>query len=140
MIIDEIKKANMLALKNKDEAKKTAYSVVINKYMLANIEKRAANQEFTDIDMVAVLQKAIKELVEEKEIYEKAGRVETANQIEAQKNALEIFLPKMMSEEEIRKEIDSLADKSIGSVMKHFKTNFAGKCDMRDVQNVLKSL
>ena len=46
----------------------------------------------------------------------------------------------MMSKDEIKAEIDKLDDKSIGSVMKHFKVNFAGKCDMRDVQEVLKSL
>ena len=57
-----------------------------------------------------------------------------------QKSAVEKFLPKMMSKEEIKEEMLKLEDKSIGGVMKHFKLNFAGKCDMRDVQEVLKSL
>ena len=34
----------------------------------------------------------------------------------------------------------SIIMQSIGSVMKHFKANFAGKCDMRDVQEALKTL
>ncbi len=46
----------------------------------------------------------------------------------------------MMSQQEIKTEILKLDDKSVPSVMKHFKANFAGKCDMRDVQAVLKSL
>ena len=50
------------------------------------------------------------------------------------------YLPQMMSEEEIKAEIMALADKSVPSVMKHFKTNFNGKCDMRKVQEVLKGI
>lgn len=46
----------------------------------------------------------------------------------------------MMTAEEIKAEILTLDDKSVPSVMKHFKANFAGKCDMREVQAVLKSL
>ena len=46
----------------------------------------------------------------------------------------------MMSEEEIKEVILSLADRSVPNVMKHFKSNFAGKCDMRKVQEVLKGL
>lgn len=140
MIIDEIKKANMQALKNKEEVKRVAYSIVINKYMLAKIEKKAQNAEITDVDMVAILQKTIKELDEEAENYKKANRPDSVKEIEEQKESLKVFLPQMMSAEEILAEINKLDDKSIGSVMRHFKSNFAGKCDMRTVQDVLKSM
>lgn len=46
----------------------------------------------------------------------------------------------MMSEEEIRAVIESLPDKSIGAVMRHFKSEYAGKCDMKTVGEVLKKL
>ena len=140
MIIDEIKKSNMEALKSHDESKRTAYSLVMNKYMLAKIEKKAKGEEISDTDMVAILQKAIKELDEEQSIYEKANRTETVEDIKCQKEALQIFLPQMMSEEEIRTIILSLEDKSIGAVMKHFKQNYAGKCEMKTVQEVLKNI
>ena len=45
-----------------------------------------------------------------------------------------------MSEDEIRKVIETLPDKSIGAVMKHFKTEYAGKCDMKTVGEVLKGM
>ena len=140
MIIDEIKKANMEAMKNHDGQTRTALSIVINKYMVANIENKAKGVETTDADVVGILQKTVKELVEEAENYAKVGNMEENANVLAQKNAVEKFLPQMMSKEEIKAEIDKLDDKSIGSVMKHFKINFAGKCDMRDVQDVLKSL
>ena len=44
----------------------------------------------------------------------------------------------MLSEEEIRAEIAKLEDKSIPSIMKHFKANFAGKCDMGLVNKIAR--
>lgn len=140
MLIDEIKKANMMAMKNHDQQTRTALSIVVNKYMLVNIENKAKGVETTDADVIGIIQKTVKELVEEAENYAKVGNTEEQQNVLAQKNAVEKFLPQMMSKEEIKAEILTLSDKSIGSVMKHFKQNFAGKCDMRDVQEVLKNL
>ena len=44
----------------------------------------------------------------------------------------------MLSEDEIYKIIESLDDKTIPNVMKHFKANYAGKVDMGKVGVVLK--
>lgn len=140
MIRDEINKANIEALKNKDGVAKTILSIMKNKFLLCEIEKRTKNEELTDIDCIQILQKTIKELTEEQENYEKANNSIEAENIANQKKVLEKFLPKMMSKEEIEKEINSLLDKSIPSVMKHFKLNFAGKVDMKDVNEVLRSL
>lgn len=140
MIIDEIKKRNMQAIKDRDANARAILGIIMNKYLLLNVEKRAKNEEVTDADMVSLLMKTIKELADESEVYEKAGRMEQAKEIDEQKKLIEIYLPKMMSEAEIREEICKLEDKSIGSVMKHFKMNFAGKCDMKLVQEVLKTI
>ena len=140
MIIDDIKKAKIEAMKNKDANKKNAYDFVINKYMLQNIEFKAQGKEFKDADMVSILQKSVKELAEEKENYVKAGNNDMANEIDEQLKAVEVFLPKMMSKEEIKAIILSLPDHSIPTVMKHFKAEYAGKVDMRDVQEVVRSL
>lgn len=140
MIIDQIKKSNMEALKAHNNSLRTAYSMLMNKYMLMGIELKAQGKEIGDAEMIQIIQKSIKELDEELEIYKKAGREESVKDIQVQQEALKVYLPKMMRKEEIRAEIEKLEDKSIGFVMKHFKQNFAGKCDMRDVQEVLKSL
>ena len=140
MIIDDIKKAKIQAMKDKDENKKNAYDVVINKYMLQRIELKAQGKELVDSDMVSILQKTIKELTEEAENYDKAGKAETAKEVVMQRQAIEVFLPKMMDKEEIKNIILSLPEHSIPTVMKHFKANYAGKVDMRDVQEVLKTL
>ncbi len=140
MIIDEIKKASMQALKEHDKVARAIYEVVLNKCQIVLVEKRAKGEELVDVDVVQVLQKVVKELNEEKENYIKVGNAEEVANIERQIEVVKGYLPQMMSESEIRKEIEALPDKSIGNVMRYFKTNFAGKVDMALVQTVLKSM
>ncbi len=45
-----------------------------------------------------------------------------------------------MSKEEIKEIILSLEDRAVPNVMKHFKLNYNGKCDMKVVNEVLRSL
>lgn len=138
MILDEIKKQNIEAMKNKDTNARAIFSVVMNKAMLESIKKREKGEELVDADMVAILQKTIKELTEEGANFEKVGNSSQVEIINKQKNIISNFLPKLMSEEEIYNIISNLEDKSIGSVMKTFKTQYAGKCDMGLVNTVLK--
>ena len=138
MLIDEISKANIEALKARDQVARAIYSVILAKYKASSIELRAAGKEATDADLVKIITKTIKELDEEKESYEKAGRKEQAESISIQKALIEKYLPKLMSEDEIRKIISSLEDKSMPSVMKHFKMNFDGQVDMSLVSKIAR--
>ncbi len=140
MLIDEIKKANMQALKDKDKATRAALSTVINKYMLLNVENKAKGKETTDADVINILQKSVKELEEEKNMFVKAARQDKIDEMNIQINAVKKYLPEMMSEDEIRKIISGLEDKSVKSVMAYFKENYAGKVEMAKVSQVLRSL
>ena len=138
MLINELEKANIEALKNKDKTSRAVLSVVINKYRVNAIELKAQGKEATDTDLIRVINKVVKELDEEKVGYEKLGRSEDVKNIEEQKAVIEKYLPKLMSEDEIRKVIASLEDKSMPSVMKHFKTNYDGKVDMSLVSKIAR--
>lgn len=140
MLIDELKKASMVALKEKNKEARAALSVVINKYNLMGIELKAQEKEITDADLISIITKTLKELDDELESFKKANREDRVSGIQMQKDVLKVYLPKMLSEEEIKSEILKLEDKSIPSVMKHFKTNFAGKVDMGLVNRVARSL
>ncbi len=140
MLYEKIKEANVQAMKNKDAVARSFYSVLLNKIMLENIKKREKGGEVDDADISNILQKTIKELSEEKENYSKVGNEKQVQEISRQIEIASSYLPKMMSSEEIANVISSLPDKSIPFVMKHFKQNYNGKCDMRQVQEVLKSL
>lgn len=140
MILDAIKQANIEAIKTKDQTARALYSVLLNKIKLEEINKRQAGAELSDGDVAAILQKASKELCEERDNYIKAANPQMAEQIAKQISLIEQYLPKMLSREEIKNIILSLPDKSIPVVMKHFKQNYQGACDMRLVGEVLKEI
>lgn len=138
MLIDDIKKANLMAMKEKNQAKRSAYSSIISRYQL--LKTKDPSKEIKDEDVLSLIQKVVKELDEEIDSYQKAGREESVLEIQKQKDALKEFIPAQLSEEEIKEIILSLPDKSIPTVMKHFNINYRGKVDMSLVNKVLKGL
>lgn len=140
MIEEQIKKANIEAMKNKDALARSFYSVLINKILLEKIAKGQRDQLLADTDVSNIIQKVIKELNDEKENYAKVNNAEQVSIIEKQIEIASSYLPKQLSADEIKAIILSLEDKSIPNVMKHFKANFNGQVDMRQVQEVLKAL
>ena len=140
MIIEEIKKANIQAMKDKDVSARSIYSILMNKHLLATVEARTNGKEVDDTDMVKIIQKTIKELDEEQENYKKVGNNEEVENIAHQKEIIAKYLPEMLSADEIKAIIETLEDKTVPAVMRHFKTNYNGKCEMKVVSDVLKSL
>lgn len=134
----DLKKAKMTALKEHDSNAQIVLSLVISAYQKMQIDKQGKGQQMTDADMVSVLNKILKELADEKEMYESNGRNEQADADAKQMEIVKSYLPKMMSEEEIRAVIEKLEDRSIKSVMTEFKTNYAGKADMSLVSRIAK--
>ncbi len=140
MIEEQIKKANIEAMKNKDTVARAFFSVLMNKILLEKIAKGDREKPLADAELSNIIQKTIKELSDEKENYSKVGNVEEVANIDKQIDIAKSYLPKMFSADEIKKIILGLDDKSVPFVMKHFKNNFNGQVDMRLVQEVLKSL
>ena len=140
MIEEQIKKANIEAMKNKDTLARAFYSVLLNKILLEKIAKGQRDQMLEDAEVAKIIQKVIKELCDEKENYAKVGNSEQVETIEKQIAIANTYLPKQLSKEEIKQIILALDDKSIPNVMKHFKLNYNGQVDMRQVQEVLKEL
>ena len=140
MTLDELKKAKVEAMKNHDKDGVSALNLVINKVMLLSIEFKVQGKELSEADVTGILQKAEKELIEERDAFEKAGRAESVESLNKQIATVKNYMPKLMSEDEIKAEILKLDDKSVPSVMKNFKANFLGKVDMKLVGEVLKRL
>ena len=138
MLFDEIAKANMDALRNHDKVARSILSIVYGKFKNESINQGLNAKSLPDGDCLNIIKKTIKELDEECEGYIKVGRQESADEIKRQKEIIEKYLPQMMSEEEIRVEILKLEDKKIPNVMKHFKANFNGLCDMGLVSKIAK--
>lgn len=136
MLIDELKKAQMEALKEKNTLKRSVLQIVTGKVKLAEIEKRTKNESLTDDDVLLVINKVIKELDEEILAFKNANRTEKVEELTLQRQILEAYLPAQLTEEEIKEIINSLEDKSMPSIMKHFKQNYLGKCDMKLVNKL----
>ena len=139
MTLNEFKQEKIEAMKQKDKEKVSALNVIITKIMSLTIEKRATGAEVTEQDVDTLLQKAEKELTEEREGFIKAGREENVKSLTSQIEIIKQYLPKLLSEDEIKAIIESLDDKSLPSVMKHFKQNYQGKADMRLVNTIAKN-
>ena len=139
MLIEQLQKANIAAMKEHDNNKRAVLSVVISAYKALSIDLRASNKEITDNDLIRIIQKTIKELDDEKSCNLSAGRQERAEEIEIQKQTISQFLPKMLSNDEIKQIISSLEDKSIPAVMKYFKANYDGQVDMGLVNKIARN-
>lgn len=138
MLFNEIANANIQALKDHDKQARSILSVVYGKFKLEGIAKGVGANSLDNADCLRIIQKTMKELEEEQLGYQQANRPEKVEEIQYQKNVLSKFLPKQMTEEEIRAEIAKLEDKKIPNVMKHFKMNFNGQCDMGVVSKIAK--
>ena len=140
MLLDELKKANIEAMKAKDKDARAVLSVVLTKCQLQIVEANANGKEFGDPQVLEVIQKVLKELSDEKEGYQKVNNLERVESVTHQEEVIKAYLPKQLSREEILAEIEKLEDKSLPSVMKHFKMNFAGKVDMSLVSQIARGL
>lgn len=136
-LLEQLKRANLEALKARDKNTRAILSVVINK---VTTKEKEHNTTLSDEEVLLLIIKANKELEEEKAGYIKANNLERVENIEAQIKALDIYIPKQLSETEIRKEIDKIDDKTLPNIMKHFKMNFAGRADLSLVSRVARSL
>lgn len=140
MLLDQINKANVQAFKDKDTLAKDVISLIKSRAKLVEVEKRTKGEELNDSDIMQIIQKLIKELQESQDNYKKVNNNIEVENLDKQISFCKNFLPKALSKDEIKEVILSLDDKSVPSVMKHFKVNYAGQCDMREVQEVLKTL
>ena len=136
MLFQDISKDLIAAMKARDAAKKDVLSMIKSKMKAKAIEMRV--EEIDDANALVILQKFIKELEDEYAQFNNAGRVDKAETLKAQLEIAKVYLPQLMSEEEIRAEIAKLEDKSMPNIMKHFKANFTGKVDMSLVSKIAR--
>lgn len=140
MLIDQIKANNIKAMKEHDNDARAVLSIVLTKFKLAEVEARAKGLEIGDVELIAIIQKTLKELDDERSGYVATHNEARVASIDKQIETIKAFLPTMMSEEEIKNIILGLDDKSIPNVMKHFKANYAGKVDMGLVNKIARSI
>jgi uncharacterized protein YqeY len=103
--------------------------------------------EVGDAEVVAILQKMVKQRRESIATYEKAGRTDLADQEKGEIAVLESYLPKQMDEAATKAtvaalvaELGAAGPKDMGRVMGALKAKYAGQMDFGRASGVLKEL
>lgn len=135
-------KAAMLA---KDEAKLRALRAIKSAILI--VKTSEAGKELTEEDETKMLQKLVKQRKESIDIYLQQNREDLAKTEQEEVAVIELFLPKMMGEDEIREAlkgiIESVGAKSpaeMGKVMGAATKHFAGTADNKIVSMLVKQM
>ncbi|SDJ97559.1 hypothetical protein SAMN05216338_10779 [Bradyrhizobium sp. Rc2d] len=147
MLRDDINNAVKEAMKAKDERKLSTLRMVNSTIKNADIDARGSGRPpLSDADILAVLQKMIKQRQEAVELYDKGGRAELAAQEREEIAVISAYLPKQMSDDEVKKAIaDAIAEsgaagmKDMGKVIAVLRAKYAGQMDFGKASGLVKA-
>ena len=148
MIRDDIKAAQVAAMKAGDRARTATIRLIQSTLKNRDIELRGGGGAPADDDALVteVLQKMIKQRRESIAMYEQGGRPELAEAEQAEIAVIEDFLPRQMGEEEMKAAIDAVVAetgatsvKDMGKVMAAVKARHAGQMDMSKASGLVKA-
>jgi hypothetical protein len=141
-ILEDIKDA----MRAKDTAKLTTLRMLTAAMKQREVDERI---ELTDADVVALVQKLIKQRKESIVAFEKGNRPELAASEAAEVVALEKYLPQQLTDAELDAMIvNAMASAGVaagagasgmGKVMAVLKPQLAGRADMQKVSAVIKA-
>src|SRR6201991_3448326 len=146
MMRDDINNAVKEAMKAKNERKLGTLRMVNSTIKNADIEARGNGKPpLADGDLLGVLQKMIKQRHEAVELYEKGGRAELAAQEREEIAVISAYLPKQMSDDDMKAVIaDAIKDtgavgmKDMGKVVGVLKGKYAGQMDFGKASGLVK--
>ena len=134
-------KAAMLA---KEKEKLAALRDIKSKLML---EATSGNGEVSEADAMKIVMKLHKQRMETYDLYIKEGREDLAKDEKDQAEVIEAYLPKMLSADEVRAEVESAiaatgaaGPQDMGKVMGLLSSKLAGKADGKLIAETVKSL
>jgi len=147
MIRDDIKSAQVAAMKAGDKPRTAAIRLIQSAIKNRDIELRtAAYVPDDDVLVTEVLQKMVKQRRESIEMYDKGGRAELAEAERAEVAVIESFLPAQMSDDEAQAAIQAIVAetgaasvKDMGRVMALVKERHAGAMDMGKASGLVKA-
>jgi uncharacterized protein YqeY len=134
------------AMKAKDAVGLAAARAIKGEILLFKTAEGGSG-EVTDADVLKMIQKLIKQRKESAEQYTAAGRQELADNELAEAAAMEKYLPKQLSVEEVKAKVAEIITqvgatsiKDMGKVMGVANKALAGQSDGRTISTVVKEL
>lgn len=132
------------AMRNHDEVTRDTMRMILTNLKLAEVEKK---QPLDEAALLALVQKEIKIRHESIEDFKKGNRPDLVERTEAEIKVLEQFLPKQLTDEELRKivadtiaEVGAQAPSDMGKVMKAVLPKIQGKAGSDRVSALVKEL
>ena len=130
------------AMRAKDAPRLSAVRLILAAIKQREVDER---KELTDADVVAVVEKMIKQRRESIAQYEQASRKDLADVEKFELQLLSGYLPQQMGDAEVSQAVEAaIAEakptgiKDMGKVMAVLKPRLAGKADMGKVSNLVK--
>jgi uncharacterized protein YqeY len=147
MLREDINNAVKVAMKAKDERTLSTLRMVNSTIKNADIEARGHGKpQLSDADLLGVLQKMIKQRQEAVELYDKGGRAELAAQEREEIAVITAYLPKQMSEDDVKAaiaaviaETNAAEIKDMGKVIGALKAKYAGQMDFGKASGLVKA-
>jgi len=137
---DDLKKA----IRDRDNVRKSTIRLALAAITNAEVQKRG---DLDDAEVLAVLNREIKQRRESLEEYRKAGRVDLVAQEEAELEILLSYMPAQMSRDEIADkarqviaEVGATGPAQMGDVMRRLMPAMKGRADGRVVNEVVREL
>lgn len=141
-IMDEMKEA----MKSKNEALLRGLRAIKAEIIKAKTEPGAGG-EIDEATELKFLQKMMKQRKDSFEIFEQQGRADLAAKEKEEMDVIERFLPKQMSEDEIRAAVADIIQSTgassptdMGKVMGVASKQMAGKADGKTISAIVKQL
>ena len=139
-----IKKDMYNAMKAGEKLKSTALRTALSKIKDKQIEKRSP---LNDVEIIKVLRSLVKQRDESIKLYTEAGRADLADNEKLEKKYLEIYLPKMLSKEEVKitveaviKDLSADSVNDIGKIMPEVMKRGRGLIDGNSARQIVISL
>src|SRR3989344_2453001 len=132
MLLDQIQSDLNQALRDKDQLKVNCLRFLLGAAFNLQIEK-GRDYVLVDDDLLLVINRQVKTHKESIEMFGKGGRQDLVDKESAELTILQSYLPKQMSEEEIKETVKEIKDQNpgadFGALMKLAMTQLKGKAD-----------
>ena len=143
-MLKKLEQDMMQALKSKEKEKAGALRLIISKCKNKAIELR---KELSDQEIIKVLQTVAKQHKESIKLYKEGNRNDLVEAEARELGFVEVYLPSMMSEEDLRglvssvvAEVGATSMADFGKVMPNVMKQGAGKIDGNTAQSIVKEL
>mgnify|MGYP001192027942 FL=1 len=145
MIKDTINSELKISMLSSNKDKTSTLRLILAAIKDREIAAREKKQDIDDAIVMDVLSKMVKQRLESADIYKKNNRLELAAKEEFEIEVIREFLPKQLTEQEIKEiilklieETNSSSIRDMGNIMGTLKSKYAGQLDFALAGKLLK--